>query len=103
MLLSAYHSVPFAGVIDTGIWRNIPFPISLFMGLGRLFLKNLQEGIQTILYCSLSSDLEGVTGKYYRDCKEGTPLKGVHERNWQTVLWDESKVIVKLVDSDPKI
>lgn len=92
-----------AGVIDTGIWRNIPFPFSFVMDFARLFLKTLQEGIQTILYCSLSSDLEGVSGKYFRDCKEGKPLKGVHDRDWQTKLWDESVKIVKLTENDPKI
>lgn len=51
----------------------------------------------------MSPDLEGVTGKYYRDCKEGTSLKGTHDRNWQTVMWEESKKIVMLTNKDPKI
>jgi hypothetical protein len=91
------------GVVDTGIWRNVPFPLSYLMDFGRLFLKNLQEGIQTVLYCTLSTDLNGVTGKYFRDCKEGKPHKGVHDRNWQTVLWNESVKMVKLTESDPQI
>lgn len=69
----------------------------------KLFLKNIQEGIQTILYCSLSPELEGVSGKYYRDCREGKPHKGTHNTNWQTVMWEESKKIVKLAETDPKI
>lgn len=73
------------------------------MDLGRLFLKNLQEGIQTILYCALSPDLEGLTGNYYRDCKLATPDKGVHDTNWQRVLWEESRKIVKLTQDDPEI
>lgn len=73
------------------------------MDFARLFLKNLQEGIQTILYCALSPDFEGVTGKYYRDCKEGTPKKTVYNRDWQSVMWDESVKMVKLGEDDPKI
>lgn len=73
------------------------------MDFSRNFLKTLQEGIQTLLYCSLSPDLEGVTGKYYRDCKEGKPHKGVYDRAWQTRLWEESVKIVKLTEDDPKI
>lgn len=73
------------------------------MDFARLFLKNLQEGIQTVLYCAMSPDLEGVTGKYYRDCKEGTPKKTVYNRNWQSVMWDESVKMVKLGEDDPKI
>lgn len=99
----SFNYLIFLGVIDTGIWRNIPFPFSLLMDFGRLFLKNLHEGIQTTLFCALSPDLEGVTGKYYRNCKKGSPDKGVHDKNRQKVLWEESKKIVKLTEDDPKI
>lgn len=69
----------------------------------RLFMKTLKEGIQTILFCTLSPDLEGVTGKYFRDCNEGKPDKGVFDTAWQRVLWEKSVEIVQLNDDDPKI
>lgn len=96
-------AIAISGVIDTGIWRNVPFPFNVLVGIWRLFLKNLNEGIQTILYCAISPDLEGVTGKYYRDCKEGTPDKGVHDPTWQRVLFEKSVKIVQLGEKDPKI
>jgi hypothetical protein len=73
------------------------------MEIYRMTLRTLEEGIQTILYCALSTELDGVTGKYYRNCKEGTPLPTVHNRKWQTVMWNESKRIVKLTKDDPEI
>lgn len=73
------------------------------MDLSRLLLKNLQEGIQTVLYCALSPDLEGVSGKYFRDCKEGTPHKKALNVERQQVLWEKSAVIVKLTKDDPQI
>lgn len=73
------------------------------MDFSRIFLKNLQEGIQTVLYCAMSPDLEGVSGKYYRDCKEGKPHKEAFDVNWQKVLWEKSEKIVKLTKDDPKI
>lgn len=93
----------FPGVVDTGIWRNIPFPFSLVMDFSRTFLMNLQEGIQTVLYCAMSADLEGVSGKYYRDCKESSPHKEAFDENWQKVLWEKSVEIVKLAKDDPQI
>lgn len=75
----------------------------MIMEIYKLSLRTLEEGIQTILYCALSTDLEGVTGRYYRNCKEGMPLWGVYKRDWQTTLWNESKKIVNLTESDPKI
>ena len=51
----------------------------------------------------MSPDLEKVTGKYYRDCKEGQPRSDVYKREWQTALWNASKLIVKLNENDTKI
>lgn len=90
-------------MIDTGIWRSLPFPVDLLYNFVRLFLKNLNEGIQTILYCAMSPDLKGVTGKYFRDCKEGSPKKCVYDLDCQRVLWEKSLKIVKLGEGDPKI
>jgi hypothetical protein len=54
----------------------------------KFYLKTLEEGIQTTLYCMMAPELENVTGKYYRDCKEGKPRKDVYKRDWQTALWE---------------
>jgi hypothetical protein len=90
--------------VDTQIWRNIPIPFRYVFDLFRyLFLKNLQEGIQTTLYLMMSPNLSGITGKYFRDCKEGTPRKDVHNIEWQNILWEESGKIVQLTEKDPQI
>jgi hypothetical protein len=91
------------GVVDTGIWRNTPFPLSLLMALVKTFFKNIQEGIQTVLYCALSPDLEGSTGRYYRDCKAGHPLVQVYKIEWQDYLFEKSREICQMTDDDPKI
>lgn len=51
----------------------------------------------------MSPDLENVTGKYFRDCKEGKPRSDVYKREFQTALWEASKKLTKLADDDPKI
>ena len=35
-----------------------------------LFLKTLWQGAQTTIHCAVSEELEGVSGRYYRDCQE---------------------------------
>ena len=35
----------------------------------RLVLKTPQQGAQTTIYCAVSEEMEGVTGKYLVDCK----------------------------------
>ena len=63
------------GIIDTGIWRNVPFPMTLPMGLiNKMFFKTPVEGAKTSIYLATSEDVEGVSGAYYNNCEE-TPLK----------------------------
>ena len=35
-----------------------------------LFFKTPREGAQTTIYCAVSEELEGVSGKFFADCKE---------------------------------
>ena len=39
----------------------IPFAI--------IFLKTPEQAAQTSIYCAVSEEMEGVTGKYLADCK----------------------------------
>lgn len=58
------------GMIDSGIWRNVPFPLSLLLlPLTKGLFKSPTEGAQTTIHCAVSEDLANVTGKYFLDCK----------------------------------
>jgi NAD(P)-dependent dehydrogenase (short-subunit alcohol dehydrogenase family) len=92
-----------SGVIDSGIWRNLPFPLNLLFSISKVFIKNLEEGTQTTLYAMMSDDLKGVTGKYFRDCQIGRPRVDVHNVPWQEAMWEASKKLCKLTEQDPKI
>ena len=91
------------GVVDTGIWRNIPFPLNIIMFIVKQFLKTNNQGIQTILYVALSPELNNVSGKFFRDCKESIPNSKVHNKIWWTAMWEASKEMVKLTSDDPQI
>jgi retinol dehydrogenase 14 len=91
------------GMIDSGIWRNVPFPLSIGMAFMKGFFKTTVEGCQTSLYLACSEELNGVTGKYYYDCKEQGLASYITVAGDHKKLWDESVKIVKLTDSDPKI
>ncbi len=47
------------------------FPIRLWT------FKSINQGAQTQIYCAVSEDLEGVSGLYFRDCKQLPYLKMV--------------------------
>lgn len=92
------------GMIDSGIWRNVPFPLSVGMGfLIKGFFKSVVEGAQTSLYLACSEELNGVTGKYFYDCKEQGLASYITVPEEHKRLWEESAKIVKLTAADPKI
>jgi NAD(P)-dependent dehydrogenase (short-subunit alcohol dehydrogenase family) len=91
------------GMIDSGIWRNVPFPLSVGMAFMKEFFKTTVEGAQTTLYLACSEQVNGVTGTYFYDCKEQGLASYVTVPQEHKRLWDESAKIVKLTDADPKI
>ena len=65
----------------------------------RLFFKTPPQGAQTSIYCAVSEEMEGVTGKYLSDCKIITT------RNPQATddqlaeqLWEASAKLTKMED-----
>jgi hypothetical protein len=71
--------------------------------MNKLLFKNPVEGAQTTIMLATSDKVEGVSGKYFKDCKEA-PLRSfitVPEKCLK--LWEQSCKVVKLQPSDPKI
>uniref|UniRef100_A0A2M4AP46 Putative dehydrogenase with different specificities related to short-chain alcohol dehydrogenase n=1 Tax=Anopheles triannulatus TaxID=58253 RepID=A0A2M4AP46_9DIPT len=91
------------GMIDSGIWRNVPFPLTLPMRVIKSFFKTPVEGAQTTLYLACSEEVQGVTGKYFMDCKEASLSAGISDMDRARQLWEESAKIVNLTENDPKI
>ncbi|CRL05417.1 CLUMA_CG017987, isoform A [Clunio marinus] len=92
------------GVIYSGIWRNVPFPMTIGLTfLNYCFFKTVVEGAQTTIMLACSEELNGVTGKYFSDCKECELQPYVTISEDHKRLWDVSIKIVKLTDTDPKI
>jgi hypothetical protein len=42
----------------------------LFKMVGYFLLKSPWQGAQTTIYCAVAEELEGVSGRFYRDCRE---------------------------------
>lgn len=92
------------GMIDTGIWRSVPFPLNYPMRLiTKGFFKTPVQGAQTTIYLAVSEELEGVSGRYFMDCKEHTLNNAASDMEKAKKIWEESAKLVKLTDSDPKI
>ncbi|KAF5292429.1 hypothetical protein FQA39_LY13976 [Lamprigera yunnana] len=92
------------GMVDTGIWRNIPAPIIWpIMIVVKIFFKSSEQGSQTTIHCAVSEELENVTGKYFMDCKEWGLNNGAMNDSRAKKVWELSETFVNLEETDPKI
>nr|XP_061814534.1 retinol dehydrogenase 13-like [Nerophis lumbriciformis] len=58
------------GVVMTGMMRHYPFRIRcIFSLIGLFFFKSAEEGAVSAIYCAVSEEAEGISGKYFdSDC-----------------------------------
>lgn len=88
------------GMVNTPIFRNVPFPLNLFV---KKCFKTPVEGAETTNYCAVASQLNKTTGKYFSDCKEEKLTKYITDDTRLLRLWEESIKTVKLLPTDPII
>jgi NAD(P)-dependent dehydrogenase (short-subunit alcohol dehydrogenase family) len=79
------------GTIASGLWTNNGPLAQFIMSVGKLFLKTPEQGAQTIIYLASSDKVEGVSGKYYADCRESSTNKESHDLEIGRRLWEASE------------
>ncbi len=86
------------GFVNTGIGlNNTPEQLSN-TPLHRPGHLTSEEGAQTSLYCAASPDLEGVSGKYFKECRETASSQASYDREAAAKLWNLS---ASLTGEDP--
>ncbi|XP_053407880.1 retinol dehydrogenase 11-like isoform X2 [Mercenaria mercenaria] len=82
------------GAVDTKIWGEI----SGLFSIVRWFFQTPEEGAQTTIYCSVSEDLEGVSGKFYYDCNEAEDKSSSVSKDMDLAqkLWEISETYTGL-------
>lgn len=91
------------GSVKTRIFSNYPLPFFCIMWVISRFFKSPENGSQTTNYVVVSPDLNGVSGKYFHNCKQKKSSESSYNMEYQKTLWKASKKIVKLTANDPKI
>lgn len=91
------------GAVSTRIFSSYPLPLYIFMSIIKFLFKSPEDGSQTSNYVAASPDLNGISGKYFDECKEVKSSKSSYNMEHQKTLWKASKKIVKLTANDPKI
>ncbi|NWW54566.1 RDH14 dehydrogenase, partial [Pedionomus torquatus] len=88
------------GIVRTNLGRYVNIPLlakPLFNLVSWAFFKTPLEGAQTSIYLASSPDVEGVSGKYFGDCKEEELLPKAMDDLVARKLWDISEVMVGLL------
>ncbi|XP_068955439.1 retinol dehydrogenase 14 isoform X2 [Petaurus breviceps papuanus] len=88
------------GIVRTNLGRHINIPLlvkPLFNLVSWAFFKTPAEGAQTSVYLASSAEVEGVSGKYFGDCKEEDLLPKAMDDSVARKLWDISEVMVGIL------
>lgn len=79
------------GVIRSGFGKNDRGLTRLGWMLAGPFLAGPEKGAETIVYLASSSEVEGITGKYFYRCREATAPPAAHDHLLATSLWEVSE------------
>lgn len=84
------------GGVATGFARDgdVKPPFSWLWAMAGPFLRSPAKGAETSIYLASSPDVEGVTGKYFLDCKEAQPTAVAQDDEAARALWDISETLV---------
>ncbi|XP_006981518.1 retinol dehydrogenase 14 [Peromyscus maniculatus bairdii] len=88
------------GIVRTNLGRHIHIPLlarPLFNLVSWAFFKTPLEGAQTSIYLASSPEVEGVSGRYFGDCKEEELLPKAMDESVARKLWDISEVMVGIL------
>ena len=58
-----------------------------------VFLKSPEQGAQTSIYLASSSEVEGISSKYYSDCKPQSSSKVSYDADVAKRLWEISQEV----------
>jgi len=99
--VTAYALHP--GVIATDLYANLgnSYGIfgSCFNAVSKPFMKTVESGAQTSLYCCLEESLTRESGKYYSDVREKQPAVQATSDEDAKRLWQISEKLTKLNDA----
>jgi NAD(P)-dependent dehydrogenase (short-subunit alcohol dehydrogenase family) len=81
------------GVVATNIFNLggvLGLLVTILTPVIRLFLLCAEQGAKTTLHVATAPELAGVTGRYFRECREAAPNPLAQDHALAAALWDRS-------------
>ncbi len=79
------------GYVKTNMVKNFRKFVKIFYHLIGLFMRSPKKGAKTSIYLASSSEVEGVSGKYFKNRKEDRSVEASYDEGLAKRLWDVSK------------
>ncbi|KAK2146487.1 hypothetical protein LSH36_605g02015 [Paralvinella palmiformis] len=89
------------GMVFTRLGRHVdyhPVILALIKIPVWIMLRSPANGCQTTVYCAVAKELEGVTGRFYGECKEEPWADVALDDKLANDLWDYSVKVTNLVE-----
>jgi NAD(P)-dependent dehydrogenase (short-subunit alcohol dehydrogenase family) len=92
------------GVVNTNIAQNAPRPLRwLAERLGPLLLATPEQGARTSLHLATAPALDGVSGRYFKSCREARPARAAQDDAAARRLWAISEELAGLSADAPAL
>ncbi|KAG8328149.1 hypothetical protein J6590_000806 [Homalodisca vitripennis] len=91
------------GLIYTNIFNPCSYWTHILLTLMRPYTMTEEQGAQTTIHLAVSDEVQGVSGKYFSNCKEVSPAKETLDVGLAKKFWEASVDVVQLKSTDPKI
>lgn len=84
------------GAVATRLGQNNGLLARLAISLLRPFFRTPERGAATSIYLASSAAVEGVSGRYFIDCREATPAPQARDAEAARRLWEASERLTGL-------
>ncbi|KAG0713258.1 Retinol dehydrogenase 12 [Chionoecetes opilio] len=85
------------GIVRTDIFKTLnPFRFLKMVPVIYVLSKGATSGAQTNIHLAVAEEVEGLTGRYFSDCKEVASSELARRKDLATGLWEASVKAVKL-------
>lgn len=84
------------GAVYTNFYNNSGFGLKLFSSMFGWTMRSSEKGAETVIYLATSPEVEGVTGKYFKDKKPIPSSDLSTDPALSARLWEVSDRLVKL-------
>ncbi|MDR9419777.1 SDR family oxidoreductase [Gracilimonas sp.] len=89
------------GVVASNFGQSGTWLMSLLYTIGKPFMRSNKKGAETSVYLATSDEVEGVSGRYFKNKKETTPTRIARDDEAAKELWEISENLCDLDDSPP--